>query len=142
MAEFKNCKICGRVFTSVINEDLCRNCREMEEKEFNRVKEYLYENPGATLTEIVTALGVSVKKIKKYLREGRLEILGEGGNIILECERCGKAIKTGRFCNECQRELSIDLRETAGQLKNEINVRNAEKEKGMRFRYLDTTRNN
>lgn len=136
MAEFKNCRLCGKLFTSMAYENICYNCRVMEEKEFDSVKEYLYENPGATITEIVNELNISVTKIKRYLKEGRLEILGDEGNFILECERCGKSIKTGRFCNECQREINMDLQDTAEKLKSTINIQTDNRD-SIKYRYMD-----
>jgi predicted amidophosphoribosyltransferase len=50
-----------------------------------------------------------VEKIKRFLREGRLEIVGDSGNMFLECEGCGKAIRSGRYCSDCEREMSRDF---------------------------------
>lgn len=61
-------------------------------------------------------LEISVQQIKVYLKEGRLEIVGSEGNMILECERCGKSITTGRFCNECSKEVTNDIKSTADQM--------------------------
>ena len=74
MGEIKNCRSCGKIFTYMGGQLLCRKCRDIEEEQFKQVKEYLYENPGATITEVAMQLEISVKKIKQYLREGRLEI--------------------------------------------------------------------
>ena len=48
-------------------------------------------------------------KIFRYLREGRIELIDKHGNGILECERCGGHIKSGRYCEKCKAELQKEL---------------------------------
>jgi len=99
----RNCRRCGKIY-HYDGSPICPQCRKEEEEDFKRVKDYLYEHPGATLPEVANATKVSPEKILRFLKEERLEIVGES-NIILECERCGKAIKTGRLCDECKKEV-------------------------------------
>ncbi len=139
MADLRNCKKCGKMFTYVTGMPICRACKKEEEEEFKSIKEYLYENPGATLNQIASDLDVSVKRIKMYLREGRLEIIGnDEGNIVLECEKCGKSIKTGRYCELCERDIKKGLLGVSKDMKNSIeNLKNREKAVGMRYMYKD-----
>lgn len=116
MAEVRNCRKCGKIFTYMAGMPICNACKQLDEDDFKKVKEYLYENTGASITEISLNLNVSVEKIKRFLRDGRLEISGSDSNMFLECEACGKAIKSGRFCAECERSLARDLTSAAGQL--------------------------
>ena len=120
MPDVRNCKRCGRVYNYIGGVPLCPSCRDADEEDYKRIKEYLYENPGASMSEVSEVLNVSVEKITRFLKEGRLEIVGEGGNFILACERCGKSIKTGRFCNECYAEISKDLGSAAYNIKNSM----------------------
>ncbi|ADQ41183.1 Flagellar operon protein YvyF [Caldicellulosiruptor acetigenus I77R1B] len=101
--DVRNCRRCGKIYL-YDGSPICPQCRKEEEEDFKKVKEYLYDHPGATLPEVSNATGVSPEKILRFLKEERLEIVGES-NIILECERCGKAIKTGRLCDECKKEV-------------------------------------
>jgi len=94
----------------------------------------LYQYPGATVSQISNELDVSVEKIKRFLRDGRLEIIGDEANMILECESCGKSIKTGRFCEGCERSLTKDLKSTASRLSETLS--NASSSKGSDLRYL------
>lgn len=114
MPDVRNCRRCGRVFNYIGGAPICMDCKNADEAVFKRIKEYLYDFPGATLSQVATDCDVTVEKIKMFLREGRLEIT-EGSNIILECEKCGKSIKTGRFCDECQHQLHSDISNTAKQ---------------------------
>lgn len=112
MTDIRNCRRCGRMYNYIGGPPLCLDCRKADEEVFKRVKEYLYENPGATLSQVSLDCDVSVEKIKLFLKEGRLEIT-DGANIILECERCGTAIKTGRYCEACKHEVAHDIVESA-----------------------------
>jgi len=103
----KNCVRCGRIYV-YDGYSLCIDCRRADEEDFNKVKEYLDENPGANVMEVSEATGVETKKIIQFLREGRLEVKDET-NLILDCERCGKPIKTGRFCEKCSKEMEKEM---------------------------------
>ncbi len=113
MAEIKNCPRCGRIFT-FIARPICNKCLEAEENEFKTVKEYVYDNPGATISEVSQETEVSVERIMRFLREERLEIKSENSNLILGCERCGRSINSGRFCEECKGQISNDFRKEFG----------------------------
>jgi len=113
MAELRNCPRCGRIFT-YIGRPICNRCMDDEEIEFKKVKEYVYDNPGATISETSQETGVSVEKIIRFLREERLEIKSEESNMVLECERCGVPIKSGRYCERCKRELNAGFRKEFG----------------------------
>jgi flagellar operon protein (TIGR03826 family) len=136
MPDVRNCRKCGKVYTYIGGPPICPVCSEKDETDFKQVKEYLYNNPGASMSEVSTALDVSVEKITRYLREGRLEIVGGDGNLILECESCGKSIKTGRFCQECQKELTKDFKSTARQM-NESLPKDDDVKRSVEMRFLN-----
>ncbi|MDH7576911.1 MAG: hypothetical protein QHH75_03605 [Bacillota bacterium] len=106
--ELRNCPECGRLFT-FIGRNLCPACIEQEEASFKEVEKYLEENPGAKVSEVSKATGVSEEKIVSFLRTGRL--IPSGTQLFLECERCHQPISSGRFCSECRAVLSSSLRE-------------------------------
>ncbi|QXM05162.1 TIGR03826 family flagellar region protein [Crassaminicella indica] len=123
MAEIRNCKECGRLFQYTGISKICPRCQKKDEEDFKVVREYIYENEGATLTEVSEETGVDEDKILRFLREGRLEIVGENSALILECERCGKPIRTGRFCDACAHELQAGLKsgfEKVDRLKSNV----------------------
>jgi flagellar operon protein (TIGR03826 family) len=113
MPEVRNCKRCGKIYNYIGGAPICPVCKDLDEADFSKVKEYLYQNPGATLSEVSTLLDIIVDRIKHYLREGRLEIIGSDSNMILECESCGRPINSGRYCADCSRDLEKDLKSTA-----------------------------
>ncbi|MBM7615365.1 TIGR03826 family flagellar region protein [Alkaliphilus hydrothermalis] len=101
--DLRNCVKCGRAF-AYKGIDICNRCAHDDEADFKKVKEYLYDHPGATLQEVSEETEVSEKQILRYLRESRIEIREES-NCLLHCERCEKSIRSGRFCNECVAEM-------------------------------------
>jgi flagellar operon protein (TIGR03826 family) len=135
MPEARNCRRCGKLYNYIGGQPICPDCKDKDEVDFKRVKEYLYQNPGATMSEVSTVLEVSVDKIKKYLKDGKLEIMGDDGNFILECESCGKSIRTGRHCDGCSRDLERNLKSTARQMDQHLSKSEAER-KGIGLRYL------
>ncbi len=100
MADFRNCKRCGKLF--VYNGiPLCNACVQEDEETYKLVKEYIEKHPRCTTIEVSEALDVPVEKILQFLREGKLELSSDNPNIVLGCERCGRPINTGRYCKEC-----------------------------------------
>lgn len=99
----RECARCHRFFEKVAFEEVCPACFPIEEEEFSRIKEYLTMNPGASSNEVMSVIGVSLKSIRRYLKEDRLEIVGENKGFI-KCELCGRPLNSGRFCDGCYKE--------------------------------------
>lgn len=136
MPDLRNCKKCGKMFNYIGGPFICQPCKDEDEKDFKRVKEYLYSNPGATMSEVSEVLEVSVEKITRFLKEGRLEIVGEESNFILECESCGKSIRTGRYCDECSREVERGFKSAVKSMSDSLSQASASK-KSIGMRYLN-----
>jgi len=120
MSDIRNCKNCGNMYTHAPGQaPLCKNCISIEEDEFRKVKDYLYDNPGSSLTQVANALKISTKKLTRYLREGRIEITGDS-NMLLECVGCGKSIRTGRYCQDCEAELVKGLSDTGKAMSEKV----------------------
>ncbi len=141
MAEVRNCKRCGKIYTYMGGTPICQACKQQDEDDFKRVKQYLWDNPKANITDISAELDVSVEKIKRFLKDGRLEIITEEGNMFLECEKCGKAIKSGRFCEECERSTAASIQSVASDMRNQFSAEQARKDeearKAIGMRYLN-----
>jgi len=133
-----NCARCGRLYEYNGISDYCPICMQYDEANFQRIKEYLNEHPKATVMQVATGLDIPVKMIKKYLREGRLEIV-EAENFFLECEKCGVPIKTGRFCDSCIRDLDSGIKKVINEAKSNINNINNinNRRSNEKMRYLD-----
>ncbi|MCX7921291.1 MAG: flagellar protein [Clostridia bacterium] len=98
--ELRNCKICGRLFRSISDSSVCVPCMEQDEKNYHRIREYLIEHPLSKIFEVSNELSIPVSRIKRYLREGWLEIV-EKDNRFLDCEICGTPIHSGKYCEQC-----------------------------------------
>ena len=107
--DVRNCVKCKKVF-SYFNSPFCPDCEKEEEQIFEAVRNFIKDHPDCKMMEVVEATGVSIKKITRYLKEGRLEISkGMQGQGILDCELCGKPITKGKFCDSCAVKISQDM---------------------------------
>lgn len=109
MSNLRNCRRCGKLFVYT-GRPICGNCIEQDEQLFKTVREYIEKHPRSTTFEVAEALDISIDKILQFLREGKLELSGDNVNMILECERCGRPIRTGRFCPECSADIEAEFK--------------------------------
>lgn len=107
MADLRNCIQCGRVFAYQGNK-VCSKCREAADNEFNIVRKYVRDHPGADVRKVAEETGIKEQKILQFLREGRL--ISSGFVESLSCERCGARISTGRYCSQCLHELESQIK--------------------------------
>lgn len=105
-----HCDECGgKMYYLSGGEYECRECGCREYDDFGKVRTFLGEHGPSPAPVIAAATGVKTEVIKHFLKKGRLEI-PEGSKYFLQCERCGCAIRYGRFCPECMKELTGGLR--------------------------------
>lgn len=62
----------------------------------------------ATLVEVCEHTGVAEKKIRQFIREGRL-IVTSFPNLGYPCESCGTLIQMNRLCKPCKQELEGEI---------------------------------
>lgn len=106
--EVRNCPRCGKVFTVLPSKTVCPDCEKREDEEFKMVKSYIEDNPQCSLDEVVAETEVPLKRIAKFIREGRLEI-SPGLRGDFRCESCGAEISKGRYCHSCFAKMKTDL---------------------------------
>ncbi len=106
--DVKNCKKCGKIFNYISGPVICPQCVEKSEEDFQKVKEYITSNPGTTVAATADACEVEVAQIKQWLREERLTFSSAEGSD-LTCEKCGKPIISGKFCDACRAAVSKGL---------------------------------
>lgn len=99
----KQCRACGKLFQSLGNP-LCMECNEQLDEQFLLVRDYLYSHPSASVIELAKATGVSERNILMFLKEDRLALNQE--SELMRCEKCGRAVASGRLCELCKEELS------------------------------------
>ncbi len=105
------CKKCnGVMIFKGVGEYQCEDCGYVDYDDYGKVRLYIEAHKGATAVEIEAATGVSQRAIRRMLRESRIEV-AEGSKMFLHCERCGKEIRSGRFCEECEAKVHRHMEE-------------------------------
>lgn len=133
--EVRNCKGCNRLFQYIGGPTLCPTCREELEKKFVEVKEYIYANPGASITQVSEAQEVSVKQIKQWIREDRLVLSTASPDGVL-CEQCGVPICSGRFCATCKSRIANELGSVVSKPRSPISSADKKDKDGNKMRFL------
>lgn len=105
----RNCPNCGKLYAKKSGHDVCPVCADSVEEDFKKVKDFLWDNPNATIEMVHSKTEVSRERIIKFIRDDRLIAEGLDLDFVVECERCGKLISHGRFCENCQDELVSGL---------------------------------
>ena len=99
------CDCNGRLFHIGGGKYQCEKCDNLVLDDFGKVKEFLAQNGIMTAWEISQSTGVSLEVIEALLIDGRVEI-AENSRYFLSCQKCGCAIRSGRYCMDCARTLA------------------------------------
>lgn len=121
MAQLDNCPKCGRLFVKNQFRDICEVCYKEEEKLFEKVYNFLRkrENRTATLAQVVAATEVDETLIIKWIKKGRIQLL-QFPNLGYPCDKCGKLIREGRLCSECNKGLQQQLQKLEEEKQRQI----------------------
>ncbi len=98
--EPKVCSNCGKLFNYVFGDTCCPECKELLEKKFAEIKDYVWDHKGVTIPIVAKEFDISEKIIKQWVKEDRLSLAP--GSAGIPCEKCGKIILSGRLCEECR----------------------------------------
>ena len=105
LLEVGKCESCGGLLRdNGLGIYICSKCGSENLSEFGKVKRYIQQYGPSNAFEISLATGVSMEKIDKFLRQGRIEI-PEGSDRYISCEECGADIRYGRYCPRCAAKL-------------------------------------
>lgn len=135
--EVRNCKNCGRLFNYVGGtsyKNLCPACIDLLEDKFQEVKKYVQDNPHCTINQISDEMDVPVRQIERWIRDERL-CFADDSPIGIACERCGKMIKTGRYCDMCKNEIGNQMSSLYKAV--DTKERRGMRSTGNKMRYLD-----
>lgn len=129
----RNCRKCRRLFNYVTGPALCNACKKEMEEIFQVVKKYVRENPGSDIRMVAEACDVDPMQIRQWVKEERL-CFSDDSPVGIPCERCGRTIKSGRFCDACKVDIKTDLRSVMPKATVAQPVRNTTDHK---MRYLE-----
>lgn len=117
----RTCTKCGGVMIfKGVGEYRCEDCGELDYDDYGKVRMYIEEHRGATAAQIESAIGVSQRSIRQMLKDGRLEVTKDS-RTFLKCEMCGKPIRSGQYCPECEVTVHRNLEaEQRAQVKKNI----------------------
>jgi hypothetical protein len=95
------CSACGKLFLRAY-VPLCGSCVVNESNRFDLVREFLRDNPGASLSEMAEGTGLSRGEVARYHAEGRLvEVDPAREPSPLEC-----SCTPGKRCLHCRHQLA------------------------------------
>jgi len=118
----QTCKVCGGVMVfKGVGEYHCEDCKAVDYDDYGKVRLYIEEHPGANAAQVEENTGVSQKIIRRLLKEGRIEV-AEGSKSFLRCEVCGKSIRSGQFCPECETKVHHRLEEQQRAIQKKRNA--------------------
>ena len=133
LPKLKNCAQCGKVFSPIRGEKLCRDCRIKEEEKEREVLQYVRDNPGVSIKEVCDALNVPEKFIKQMASQGMFASFKLGENFFYPCVSCGRPINRGTYCSDCLQKLRVETKKAAEQM----NIRLREEKKMSTIERLD-----
>lgn len=133
----KTCRKCRKLFNYVMGPFLCPACREAAEAKFQEVKKYIQENRRCGIQEVAEACEVSTNQIQQWLREERL-MLADDSPMGIACEKCGKMIKSGKFCPACSNEMAASFQAAMGNpLAAQVAAKQEADRANARMRFFD-----
>lgn len=130
--DVRNCKSCGRLFNYMGGKPICEDCKRALENKFQEVKEYVRNNPNASIGQVAEDMEVSVKQIKEWVKQERL-ILSEATVDGILCEHCGRPIRSGHYCEKCKAAMANSFQSVLKKPVPEQKTDNRDEGDKMRF---------
>ncbi|PKL44687.1 MAG: hypothetical protein CVV41_04795 [Candidatus Riflebacteria bacterium HGW-Riflebacteria-1] len=103
-----SCRVCGLIMVKLAR-DVCPKCFQEEELLFQKVKNFLKANPGATLEEVSKHAACDIDHVEALIRSGRLERAGVK-RVAHPCQLCQAIIFDGVVCQECKKTLKEQVK--------------------------------
>ena len=103
------CEKCdGKMIYEGNGEYSCKECGEIQLDDFGKVRICLEEHPGMSSVELSRETGVELGIVGLFLKDGRMSI-PDGSRMFIRCERCGCALRHGRYCIDCTKDMANQL---------------------------------
>lgn len=88
----QSCKGCGGIF-AFLPRGLCAECIDRREESFHTVRDFLRDNPGASIIAACTTTGVEERLVAEFIREGRLQFADHSSSESLRDELAKEALR-------------------------------------------------
>jgi hypothetical protein len=96
--------MCGRHIPVDSEQEYCKACTE--ELLFKEVREYIRTHE-VTEYELADALQIPIGKVRKWIKDGRIEYVTTENKIVnTRCIRCGAPVSLGSYCPDCMRIIN------------------------------------
>lgn len=95
---YQICKRCNKMFEK--NKELyCESCAKLNQKDYALITGHIRDNPGATVMEVVTATGASLKSINCFVEDGSFSYVENkmSGEKTFNLNHEEPEFKTGKF---------------------------------------------
>jgi len=115
------CPRCGKLFNKNFR-DVCNNCHQEVEKDYERCVEHLRKNRGLDIQQLSEDMDVSIKQITRWIKEGRISLM-DAPNMSYPCESCGILIRESHLCENCRKRLTRDVKNATGTLRDHLDDR-------------------
>ena len=104
------CKMCKKPFHT-IGSRICPECLNQIDMDYLKVRDFVYDNPGADIDTTAAETKVDKAVILHLLKEGRLTLsnVGDVSGSMLMCEVCRKPIVSGRMCEMCKSKVAATM---------------------------------
>ncbi|OOB80170.1 MAG: hypothetical protein BEN19_06325 [Epulopiscium sp. Nuni2H_MBin003] len=132
--EVKTCRECKKLFQYVSGKRVCPVCLKKHAQWLIDVKDYIREQPTCTINKIHEDIGVPIRIIEDFIRDGSLE-LSAGSSISVKCTMCGSPITKGKVCDKCNASRLNDMtnagKEMGAKRKAELEAKSKEPKNNM-----------
>jgi len=96
---------------------VCPNCADAEEADYERIREFVSQNPDCNPAEVAQATGIPDDVVLRVVDAGRIAQVKSGTTV--RCGRCGApAISMAKkLCETCLAELNSELARSKSSVK-------------------------
>ena len=123
----KNCPRCGRIFSPTPTAPFCRDCMIKEKEMELKVLQYVRDNPGVSMQDVMEATGASESLMKRMISEGLFRNINNSVSFYYPCTGCGRPIQHGVYCADCVGKLRKEVKKVSEDM--HIRVKESEVKK-------------